>query len=833
MTALLSSLERMPMNSRTRVLALIGAGAVATSMLVATASLTAQALTGFAPNAPSVANIPDGGTCDGTGRWIKLTSGGTAGSGLTANSGTPKVSAQYDNIVDGGDQTMRIYQFRNDGSTVNTLFSSVWLGIASANPVWTFPATLDTNTLAVHPLFLQGSTKNFSQFAICSQDTAYLKITKNWVGGPAGVAPNYVVNCDGTDFDVSGPQAVIEAKAFLAGLSCTITETAIPGNGWIEDSAPKTLKFADAEYDAKNGGSVPELKAISFTNTKWSATKTATGSTTNTYAWTLVKTANPTSVVLPVGGSADVTYTITPTRTGPTTVSAVAGAVTVTNVPAGAFAAGSVTVSDPAPLNCTGTTTLVCTYTYAVGSGGTNTATVTYSANGDTETLSPTAEYTLAVTNIDDTATLTDTYDGGAAKTLPTSKQTYTKTFSCAAPTEGGVNLKDGESKSVLNTATLDLSTSTTDIVATATVDASCGPLTATKTATATYTDAYDWTFTKTVDQKTIALAQGATGAATYTVVATRTGPVKTNIAVSGSVKLTNGGTTPVTVTAVTDTMAGLNVPLTCPALGPLAPKGVLTCTYNFPVPGTVVPPTNSVVFTTSVGSVSAEQPVVVGQIASTRASFVASDVFNGGEPTALGEGSGTKTFTYVHTFTCGFAFRGSQQVADGATTNFPNVATLFLSDESSKDATAAVDVSCAKPEDTTTTTTTTTSTTTTTTTTTVASTTTTTIVAPTPPVATLLTPVLVPPTTTTGPPTTTTTTTTTGPPTIPASVLAEQLSPPTIKPVVLSAQIVNSSPTPAFTGANDRLLGLLGAACVALGGGFVTFASRRRRQSA
>ena len=281
------------MNTRTRVLTLIGAGALATSVLVAAASLTAQALTGFAPNAPSVANIPDGGTCDGTGRWIKLTSGGTAGSGLTANSGTPKVSTQYDNIVDGGDQTMRIYQFRNDGSTVNMLFSSVWLGIASANPVWTFPPTLDTDTLAVHPLWLQGSTKNFSQFAICSQDTAYLKITKNWVGGPAGVAPNYVVNCEGTDFDVAGPQAVIEAKAFLAGLSCTITETAVPGNGWIEDSAAKALNFAAAEYDVKNGGSVPELKAIAFTNTKWSATKTAAGSTTNTYGWTLVKAANP------------------------------------------------------------------------------------------------------------------------------------------------------------------------------------------------------------------------------------------------------------------------------------------------------------------------------------------------------------------------------------------------------------------------------------------------------------------------------------------------------------------------------------------------------------
>ena len=101
-------------------------------------------------------------------------------------------------------------------------------------------------------------------------------------------------------------------------------------------------------------------------------------------------------------------------------------------------------MSDPAPLSCTGTITLVCPYSYAVGGSGTNTATVTYSANGDTETLSPTADYTLAITNIDDTATLTDVYDGGASKSLPPSKQTYTKTFSCGPQTEGGVNPKDG-----------------------------------------------------------------------------------------------------------------------------------------------------------------------------------------------------------------------------------------------------------------------------------------------------------------------------------------------------------------------------------------------------
>ncbi len=110
-------------------------------------------------------NIPDKGDCGELGRWVKFTAGGGPGIGKTANSGSPKMTAVYDNVlVPGAGQTIVVRQVRADGSSTDQSFERVSVGIADVNPTWSFAPTTVSPTLSYVGAH---DDKNFSQFALC------------------------------------------------------------------------------------------------------------------------------------------------------------------------------------------------------------------------------------------------------------------------------------------------------------------------------------------------------------------------------------------------------------------------------------------------------------------------------------------------------------------------------------------------------------------------------------------------------------------------------------------------------------------------------------------
>jgi hypothetical protein len=241
--------------------------------------------------------------------------------------------------------------------------------------------------------------------------------------------------------------------------------------------------------------------------------KTAQPALTRSYDWTILKTVNPTSLNLFNGDSSSVTWTITVTRTGPTD--------------SGWGVTGTITVSNPAPMQATGVSvsdmltgsiagTVDCdagtagnqtTVTVPAKSGATNgTASCSYSAtlpNGDTRTNTATAtlfsqNYTgtasvnfanAIVTEIDESANVAD---GSTSHGPITGNASYSfnETFAC------------GESRTESNTATVTVVDDANDTGethnSTANVDVNCYGLTVQKNATTTFDRNYNWDISKT-----------------------------------------------------------------------------------------------------------------------------------------------------------------------------------------------------------------------------------------------------------------------------------------------------------------------------------------------
>ena len=319
-----------------------------------------------------------------------------------------------------------------------------------------------------------------------------------------------------------GIESLVEAHVFSFGSSCTITEFAFPNNGWIEDPTVVSFTFKPLcdfgeqmvpAVAGPNGPAIPCVRTqfVSFTNTKFAATKTADVVTTRDWKWALTKTANPTSVALTVGQSKVVDYTITPTRVA-TETSALSGTVQVSGIPNGLQSL--ITVKDPGVLPClpvplaaiskSDALSLGCDFKYPVLTSGVNTATVTYAnpKNGDSETLKPFAKYLVPGTVVEKNASaeLSDVYDGGAAQVYPSTGVTnYAKTYTCSLGTvdDNDQALIPGETETDVNVARLNLSVvkltdaaeaelAVPDLTASATVKATCAGLPETTTTTTT-----------------------------------------------------------------------------------------------------------------------------------------------------------------------------------------------------------------------------------------------------------------------------------------------------------------------------------------------------------
>lgn len=173
------------------------------------------------------------------------------------------------------------------------------------------------------------------------------------------------------------------------------------------------------------GGQPPDVSHVQFCFTfNVTVTKTAGGTYTRTYGWSVDKTSPTTTLTLAAGQSHQVDYTVTATRdAGRDSDHAVAGTITVTNPWPTAATLVSVTDSLPgAVVDCDGAATVPprghigCTYTAPVGSAadGLNTATATVSFGSGDRTASGSAPYSFGAptTEVDECASVADDRHG-------------------------------------------------------------------------------------------------------------------------------------------------------------------------------------------------------------------------------------------------------------------------------------------------------------------------------------------------------------------------------------------------------------------------------------
>ncbi len=202
--------------------------------------------------------------------------------------------------------------------------------------------------------------------------------------------------------------------------------------------------------------------------------------------------------------------------------------------------------------------------------------------------------------------------------------------------------------------------------------------LTASKTANATYTRAYTWDITKTVDDDSHVGFPGDSFTSNYTVAVHQT-VVDSNFAVSGTITVNNP--TPFTVNfSVADSVGGTSATVNCPVNSLLAGASTV-CTYSASL-GAKVDGINTATIsslTTGVGGATASAGYTFGEPTTTVGypTINVSDTLGGN----LGSASGDDTFEYPVTFTC-----------NGDEGENPNTATI---EETGQSASENVDVAC------------------------------------------------------------------------------------------------------------------------------------------
>jgi LEA14-like dessication related protein len=302
-------------------------------------------------------------------------------------------------------------------------------------------------------------------------------------------------------------------------------------------------------------------------------TKTAAGSLTRTYAWSIDKTVGAFDGNVPAGTEVSIPYTVSVNGAGHTDSAwQVAGTITVTNPNArqpvtltgvsdalsDSNATCTVTGDQTATIAPLGRADFTYTCTYAAQPAaytGTNTATATWSqqaahtANGSD---SGDAAYDLAnsVTPVNDTVHMTDTFNGGAAEELGT--VSISDTLSKAFPVSRKVIAPQGSCLTVNNTATITETKVSDDAQATV-----CGGLglTVTKTATPGYGVTYPWTITKDASRTEILVGEGGDTSVTYTVKATAGAAYPSSWTLTGTITVSNPNDWEAINATVTDTV--------------------------------------------------------------------------------------------------------------------------------------------------------------------------------------------------------------------------------------------------------------------------------------
>lgn len=272
---------------------------------------------------------------------------------------------------------------------------------------------------------------------------AVIKVVKDWQGGKTDLTPTYKVACD-SDAPFTATAAELLTHPIAYGKSCSISEVAVPNNGWVEQQGSQLVSTGSCTKVPID--SFCE-ESVLFVNQRLNpvATKSAFANQQRTWDWSLAKTVDQPTVEVAPGASKTVKYTITPSAVG-TLVTTVSGSIRVTNVPW--FAVESYAVTDlgtpvtdcNVPEDDSNTATITCFYNNIVvpNNATTNTAKITFTFGDDTEefTASAPIEPSEGILEINRFAQLTDAYDGGApvvlnpeVDALNPRVETYTKTY--------------------------------------------------------------------------------------------------------------------------------------------------------------------------------------------------------------------------------------------------------------------------------------------------------------------------------------------------------------------------------------------------------------------
>jgi uncharacterized repeat protein (TIGR01451 family) len=194
-----------------------------------------------------------------------------------------------------------------------------------------------------------------------------------------------------------------------------------------------------------------------------------------------------------------------------------------------------------------------------------------------------------------------------------------------------------------------------------------CQNLQISKTATPSFTRAYDWTITKAVDKTTVTTAADS-ATFTYTVVATKSAATDSGYAVTGTISVTNPNVNSVSNVQVLEKgvdNGGVCVLGASGALGTLAKDQTgtvsYTCTYAAPPAPAAGTNTAQVSWTMPDGgspqvvhSASVSQPFAFGDPTTVVHDAVnVGDIFDGAAPVTFADGAGltsSRTFTYSRT---------------------------------------------------------------------------------------------------------------------------------------------------------------------------------------
>jgi uncharacterized repeat protein (TIGR01451 family) len=211
-------------------------------------------------------------------------------------------------------------------------------------------------------------------------------------------------------------------------------------------------------------------------------------------------------------------------------------------------------------------------------------------------------------------------------------------------------------------------------------------PLTVTKTATPSYSLTYNWAVLKSATPARVTTSADQT-TISYNVSVTRTGPIESSFAVTGTITVTNPNDTAATGVDVTDAIVdGPACTVTGGTNATIPAGGSVNFSYRCAL-ATKTDGVNQATATWSGGTSNGQQAFAFGEPSFTsNSSANLSDAFDGGQPEPVTGGQGlTASASFTYTRAVAVPASGCREV--------PNVATLFTSNEQALPSPATVTV--------------------------------------------------------------------------------------------------------------------------------------------